>query len=316
MNVLGLILLLGIGLVIGWGMLSVHTYLMLTRPPRRTYGWAVARSLPGDPSELRLPDPHARHEVAWSEWTFRAGTLTGEGDGGLELPVWDIAGLDPSGPTVILTHGWSDSRVVMLGSGRVAAALPVVSRLIVWDLPGHGEARGRCSLGLTESGALRALVERIAERDRRVVLWGFSLGARISIEAASSNRAVEGLIAEAPYVLPRTPALNVLRHRGLPYRANLGPALAAVGVRRGAGPGLAGGGGRVRLDASRLDCRLLVIHGRADLVSPIEDGRRLAASARDGRIDEIEGGQHQSLWFSAETSAAATESLRRFLASR
>jgi pimeloyl-ACP methyl ester carboxylesterase len=297
-DVIGLFILLGVGLAAGWVMLVAQTVISLTRPTRRTYGWAVARSLPGDPSELRLPGRPENEEIKWSRWAFNSG--------GRELPVWDITGLDAAGPVAILTHGWGDSRTVMLGSGRIGAALPWVSRLIVWDMPGHGDAPGRCSLGLREPGALRALIERVADAGQPVVLWGFSLGARVSIHAAESNPAVRAVIAEAPYLLPARPARNVLRLRGLPYRSNLPPALMLLGLT----------GARAReLDACALRCPLLVIHGVDDAVSPIEDGRRLAAGATQGRLVEISGGNHQTLWFAPETAGLASQALREFLSS-
>lgn len=276
---------------------------MLTRPPRRTYGWAVSRSLPGDPSELRLPGMRVDDGLKWSSWTVRAGAL--------DAPVWDIEGLNREGPTVILTHGWGDSRVTMLGSGRVAAAIPLVSRLLMWDLPGHGEAPGSCSHGRTEPVALRAIIERVAESGRSVVLWGFSMGARISIDAARGNASVLAVIAEAPYILPRTPAMNVLRLRGLPHRTNLTPSLWLISMMHGRPPGLAGSA--CALDPSSLAQPLLVLHGTADAVSPLDDGRTVARLAPKGIIAEITLGQHQSLWFDPRTSADAASALAGFL---
>ncbi|MFN7020778.1 MAG: alpha/beta hydrolase [Phycisphaerales bacterium] len=303
MEVIGLLILLGFGLALGWALLVVFTCRMLTRPVRRTYGWAVSRSLPGEPSELRLPGTREDDGLKWSSWSVRTGKS--------DYPVWDVEGLNREGPTVILTHGWGDSRVTMLGSGRVAAAIPLVSRLLLWDLPGHGEAPGSCSLGLKEPAALRAIIERVAERGRPVILWGFSLGARISINAARDNPSVLGVIAEAPYILPRTPALNVLRLRGLPYRTSLTPALWLISMMHRRLRGLAGSA--CALDPSTLAQPLLVIHGTADAVSPLDDGRTVASLAPSGRIAEIDRGRHQSLWLDPRTSEDAASVLACFL---
>lgn len=301
MNFLGLAILLSVGLLLGWLALTVHTAWTLIFPPRRTYGWAVARNFPGDPSELRLANTPPESRLNWSAWSLRTG--------GIDLPVWEIDGLNHDGPVVILTHGWSDSRVTMLASGRAAALLPVVSRLVLWDLPGHGDApRGtRCGLGdQREVAALLALIERIDAGPRGVVLHGFSLGARISVLAACRRNDVVAVIAEAPYRHPSTPAHNVLRMRGLPYRTNLPPAMTLIRM-------LARSEWASPLSAEHLKCPLLVIHGTDDVVSPIEDGRALARTAEHSRLASIEGARHQSMWFDDQTAPTAAASVREFL---
>jgi pimeloyl-ACP methyl ester carboxylesterase len=313
-NVPGLLNLLAVGLALGWAALVIYTTHVLARPPRRTYGWAVARGLPGDPAELHLPGQSAQSPVRWSEWTIRSR--------GLDLPVWDVTGLNPDGPVVVLTHGWADSRVVMLGSGRVAAALPLVSRLVLWDMPGHGDAPGHSTLGAHEPDDLRAIIDRVADGVRPLVLWGFSLGARVSIRAATDHTPVAGVIAEAPYLLPWTPARNVLDLRGLPYRSNLPPAMLILGFLNGRGgqwwprrtPAVAAPPhSRDALDATPLRCPLLVIHGDADAISPSHDGRTLASQAPHGEFALIPGGEHQTLWRQPETVGAATAALSGFL---
>src|SRR5262249_38296638 len=159
----------------------------------------------------------------WTAWTCRWR--------GLDLPVWDVEGDRPDGPIFILSHGWGDSRVGALT--RTPSLAAFASRLILWDMPGHGEARGACTLGLEEVGALFRLIEPI---DKPVVLYGWSLGADVSIAAATVSPSVTGVIAEAPYRLPRTPARNVLRTFGLPWRINLPLALGLLGIRWGVGP--------------------------------------------------------------------------------
>jgi len=294
-DVLGLLILLTIGLALGWAILVIFTAWTLAHPARRTYGWAVSRALPGDPSEL------TNANLEWCSWVFRAR--------GLDLPVWEITGHDPMGPVVILTHGWGDSRVSMLGSGRVEGVLPAVSRLIVWDLPGHGDAPGWCTLGIHEPEMLKELIERVGGGDRPMVVWGFSLGARVSVLASANNQSVLGVVAEAPYLLISTPARNVLRLRGLPYRFNLWPALWLI--RQCAGKSMASV--RSPLSAEKLEVPLLVLHGEGDLIAPIEDGRELAAGTRAGQLVVIDGGAHQSMFYDERTKDTARHELRRFL---
>jgi uncharacterized protein len=279
--VLGLLFLLLIGLLLLWLSLVAWTAWMLSHPPRRTYAAAVSRGLPGTPEELRPPR-------SFDEWTFLAPAG--------EMPAWDIAGDDRAGPVIVLTHGWASSRVGMLP--RAAGLAPLASRLILWDLPGHGEAQGRCSLGCAEAAALVSLLDVARERAGAgpLVLYGASLGAGVSLEVASRRADVAAVIAEAPYRFRETPARNVLVARGLPHRFTLGAALwlARCSVFD-----------RVR-DAGAVRCPVLVLHGSGDAVSSAEDGQAIAGTAVRGTFFDVAGAGHNDLWTThAETSASA-----------
>ncbi|MGH7130582.1 MAG: alpha/beta hydrolase [Phycisphaerales bacterium] len=274
-----LALLLLEGLVFSWAALVLYTGWILTHPPRRSRGWAVARSLPSDPAELT---PSRAFEA--DDRAILAG---------LRCPVWHVPGDDPAGPVVIVSHGWGESRVH--GLARLAALLPSASRVILWDMPGHGDAAGRCHLGRLEPELLRALIDSAVgpPPTGRVVLYGSSLGAGVSIAAAASDARVIGVIAEAPYRLPQTPASNMLRIRGLP---NLGSVRAAMTLLGGvAWQHSAGPFDRAAI-ASRVTAPLLVIHGDLDHVCPPADGAAIAQDAPTGEWMSIPGAAHLNLW--------------------
>lgn len=293
----GLLILLAAGLLLLWAGVVVYTAWLLTHPPRRTYAWAVSRGLPGDPGEMTPP-------MSFTAWTCRSG--------GVDLPAWTIEGKRADGPVIVITHGWADSRIVMLE--RAAALVEVARQVVVWELPGHGEAGGACTLGARESVHLRAVVEAV-RGDARVVLYGFSLGAGVSIVAAAELGAsrLSGVIAEAPYRIPATPARNVLRLRGLPYRSTLGPALLLA--RSKAGRDLAPGVFDRVAWAARMpkSVPLLVLHGDADAVCPLDDARAIASAAPAGRLVVVAGGDHQGLWSTPSTREACVAAVREFV---
>lgn len=294
----GFIALLAIGLAILWLLGVITTAWRLTHPNRRTYAFMLRRGLPGDPGELP-GEPRA-----FTNWTLTSR--------GRELPVWDIKGDDPAGPPVILTHGWGNSRYDALL--RLAPFLPRVSRVIMWDQPGHGDAPGTCDLGVGEAQDLAALIERI-DADR-VVLFGWSLGAGVSIAAAASKpERIVAVLAQAPYRLAYTPAKGVLSEAALPWRATLWPAMMLIGlVRRRK---LTWAGQWPCFDraayAAKLNAPLLVIHGEQDRVCPLEDGRSIAESAPDGRLVVLPGAAHNGLWANPETKAALEREIGAFL---
>lgn len=299
MDLLGLALILLVGFLVGVALLAVYTVRTLSRPPRRGYAYALARNLPADPRELRFLDPAGggaeRLGAAFEQFTFRSR--------GVDLPVWDIRGCSDDGPTIILAHGWGDSRVVSLC--RAPTLLRLSRRLILWDLPGHGDtsATTRCSLGMHEPDDLAALIETVA--DRPLILYGHSLGAGVSIEAAArlGPGVVAGVIAEAPYSSPDTPARNVMRLARLPYRLNLPLAMAVL---------------RPRFDrtarAADLRVPLLVIHGDSDLVCPVEDARAIAAAA-NATLVVVPGGGHVDLFTNDALRPQTEAAITAFLAS-
>lgn len=306
---MGLLLLLLVGLLLLWAATVAWTAWLLTHPPRRTLAWAISRGVPADPSQLPRPRD-------LRQWTFRTR--------GLDLPVWDVQGDDPAGPVVVMTYGWSDSRIGALR--RLEAVAPVASRLIVWEQEGHGDPHdvpGLCRLGTREPDDLCALLEQVDDGGRGVVLFGWSLGAGASIVAAARQgvrERIRAVIAEAPYRFAPTPARNVLRLRGMPWRATLMPAMGVIGLVQRLAPNWGTGPAFDRAaHAARLACPLLVLHGTDDEVCPIEDGRAIAAAAPTlphhphGRIVEIDGGRHNSLWTDERHRARAEAAVREFV---
>lgn len=311
-RVTGLLIILLEGFAVLYVVVTWMFVRRLRRPPRRTYASAVSRGRPGDPGELPTPR-------AFRAWTFRVTTSGARVWRDTELPVWEIDGDDPSGPVVIMSPGWGDSRVGALA--RVPALAPVCSRIIAWDPPGQGEAPGLCPLGTREHEAIVELVDRALEpasgeapAARGVVLYGWSLGAGNSIVAAANAepaRRILGVIAEAPYRLPWTPAFNVTRLAGMPYRLNGPVAFALMGVRLGVGPTWRGFDRAEH--AARLRVPLLVLHGDADPVCPIDDGREIAHAAARGRIIETPAAAHNDLWTDDRFATRCAEAVQTFI---
>lgn len=288
LDVGGLAALFGTGLGVVAAASVWFTMHRLRHPPRRTNAHAVSRGAPSDPGELSEP-------IAFETRVIELG------DAAVEL--WEIAGAAPAGPVVIVTPGWGDSKIGALA--RLEALTPWASRVVAWDPPGLGATPGVCGLGVTETALVRRLTERYAG-ERGVVLYGWSLGGGVSVAAANDAR-VLGVIAEAPYREARTPARNVLRGAGLPYRFNLPVAMWLLGLRLGVGAGWRGYD-RGNL-AAHVRGALLVLHGSRDVVSPIEDGVAIAGAAPGGVLAEIRGGGHNDLWSDPAWRAVCREAV-------
>ena len=276
---LGLAQLLAIGLGVSIVGMIVYTAYLLTHPHRRTYAWAVHRQQAGDPGELDEPLVYESREIDSEKGA---------------IPIWDIEGRDPNGPIVLMAHGWGSSRQGSLK--RVSAIIDDVSRIIVWDLPGHGEAPGNARMGSDEHTLASSIVESLGELDRDLFLFGWSMGAGISLAlcAQDPDNHIKGVICESIYNRPDTPARAVLALRGMPHRFNLSPALALLGLRLGVGVKWRG----FDRDQIARDVRVpvLLLHGDQDPVSPIGDAILVRDAAPDAELCSIEGGGHNNLW--------------------
>lgn len=288
---LGLLALLVSGLFVAVVLAAGLVYSGLTRPPRKTLAWAIARSRPSDPAALGL-----RFET----WAFRSR--------GMDLPAWDVTGQDPAGPVVVVTHGWGDSRLGSLS--RLPSIAPHASRVVLWDLPGHGEAAGWCTLGLREPDDLRALLDHL-RTDRPVVLVGVSLGAGVSLVVAREPSTISGVIIEGAYRLARTPARSVLRLASMP--AGLALALALMGVSLCARRSWRGFDRASH--AAKVHVPLLVLHGDSDEICPPEDARAIASSAPCATLAMIPGAGHNNLWTDPSFSRACAAVVATFIRS-
>ncbi|MFN0010276.1 MAG: alpha/beta hydrolase [Phycisphaerales bacterium] len=317
MDWIGLAQVLALGLALVWAMTAARIAWVLTRPPRRTLAFAVSRGWAPSPQDVpaTLGGPRG-----FEEWLLRLR--------GRDLPVWDIPGDGgPGAPIVIFTHGWAESR--LHGLWRLEAWLPAASRIVLWDLPGHGEAPGTCRLGSDEHLDLLALVDRVLGDEGRdgpgitnpppIILHGFSLGAGVSIVAAAvaGPERVAAVVAEAPYGVPQTPARAVMHHAGLGLPLARAAAQGLLGLVWGEGLWWATAARAPRFDrgawAARLKVPLLVLHGQADQICPPDDGRAIAGGAKDGRFVALSDAAHLDLWMAPQPRAACIRAVRDFI---
>ena len=303
---LGLAALLASGAALYLAALTLFTLAGLRKPRRRTYAYAVARGIPGEPAELDRPAPF--ETIPISTGPITTDRLSAQ----RTVNAWSITGDNPKGPTIIATHGWGASRIDMLS--RFEALRPHASRVILWDLPGHGESPGACTLGAREPDALLRVIQTIArgsdDTPAHIVLYGYSLGAEVTLKAIAQldrtdfdqtdldRSVIEGVILEAPYRHGITPARAVLAASGFPRLLNLPLAMGLGSLLNRQPPNERWHDLAARYAeplAGPLALPLLVIHGDADTISPPADGEAIAQAGR-GTLTMVPDAGHKDLF--------------------
>lgn len=172
------------------------------------------------------------------------------------------------------------------GNGETIGAIwPIIrdfrppdAALLVVDYPGYGASGGRATeAGIYEAGALayRALASRPGVDPKRIYVYGRSLGSAVATRTAADFPAA-GLILESPFTSARDMAARTYR---------IFP-LSLV---------------RLRLNnvetIRQVHCPVLVFHGTADRLVPMEMGRRVAEAAPEQKeFVMIEGAGHNETY--------------------
>ncbi|MBI1371259.1 MAG: alpha/beta fold hydrolase [Phycisphaera sp.] len=264
---------------------------VMTHPPRRTAGAAVAQGLPLDPGDAGLD----------------YGTITFTDATGVEIEAWSVRGGDDDGPIVVMLHGWGDSRIGMLLWYETVA--PGAARLVMFDQRGHGDSpHPRYGWSDTERVDVLRLVDKLCERDasarlgsvskrgaglgaraQPIVLMGFSMGAATAIDAAvvAGPEKVTAVIADSPFRHVDVVTARMVRAQRLPARPWVWVSMLWLAMR----------GAHVRRwdtadRAAAMTQPLLILHGTEDRVTPPTDAQSIAEAAPQARVVEFPDAGH------------------------
>ncbi|MDX1502763.1 MAG: alpha/beta fold hydrolase [Thermoanaerobaculia bacterium] len=185
----------------------------------------------------------------------------------------------PGAPLAVLFfHGNGENLETMRRSGLTADLARLDGHLLAVEYPGYGDSPGRPSERSLTAAAVAASAW-LAERHRgsRQAVVGWSLGAGVASRLLDEG---PGPFAGGVLLSPWTSLPEVARRHFPGF-------LVALLVSE-------------RYDsvaaAARLPGPILVIHGVADRIIPVEQGRRLAAELGErGRLVEVPGAGHNDL---------------------
>lgn len=138
---------------------------------------------------------------------------------GMQIAGWWIPAersIGPSGPTVVLVHGWGSNKSGMLA---IAEVLHAEYNLVLPDLRNHGQSSsGTTTQGVLEQQDLRAIVDWLVEAKgpEQIALLGSSMGGATSAALARTDRRIDALILDSTHATLANAAAARLAVSGYP----------------------------------------------------------------------------------------------------
>ncbi len=262
---------------------------------------AVAAGAPVPIGDAQMLFPPRRPPLA--AWT-RPGieTFTVSAADGTPLRGWILRGRRDA-PWLLMDYGNASSMENML-----PLATWFVQRLgyttVMWDYRGYEFSGGSIGALASRDDALRVFDAVRARSHGRPFVYGLSYGTTIAVHMAAL-RPVRALVLHAP-PSDATTEVFAVRDRFFPWPVNR---LRPVPNRSL----------RIALDEAReiarVDAPLIVLHGDADTLIPIAQGRAVerAARSRDKRFVVVPGARHNDVFYA---NTPAGDAIAAFLAAR
>ena len=235
--------------------------------------------------------PRCDHRDDPAAWGLRCEDVTLRTPDGLRLEAWLARGEGRS--AVIVLHGHGGNRYTSIA---YASCLFPRFTVILPDFRGHGDSEGRhTSIGYHERQDVIAAAEYLhGQGYDRIGVLGVSMGAATAILAAAESPLIDAVAADSGFAMLRLAVAEGARQMG--YPKPLVRLLAHLACRASAW--------RLRhpMDAvdplhqvGRIAPRpLLLIHGEADGLIPVDSAHRLYAAA----------GEPKELWILPEVGHA------------
>lgn len=182
-------------------------------------------------------------------------------------------------PAVITTHGYSANRSDIIERTVAVARAGFVAFSFDWRASGESEG-GICTGGLSEQSDLRAALDIVAglpEIDPdRIAIYGFSIGAVISIIVAAADPRIRAVVADSPFVSLREMTKHIFRRQLIPPFVYLTAANRVFRDRYGAGMDA--------IDTAAVAAKiaprpLLIIYGKRDWVIPPQHSQKVFEAA-------------------------------------
>jgi pimeloyl-ACP methyl ester carboxylesterase len=259
---------------------------------------AVGAPIPIGDAQLLFP-PERPQLAAWN----RPGveTFSVRAADGTTLRGWILRGRRDA-PWLLIDYGNASSMQTMFPLATWFARLGYTT--VMWDYRGYEFSGGNIDALASRDDAMRVFDAVRARSNGAPFVYGLSYGTTIAVHVAAS-RSVRALVLHAPPSDAMTEAIAV-RDRFFPWPVNRLRPMPTRSL-------------RIALDEAREIARvtapLMVLHGDADALIPISQGRAVerAAGSPDKRFFVVRGARHGDVFY-AKTPAG--DAIAAFLAAR
>lgn len=150
------------------------------------------------PKELKWLLPNGSDPAAYG---LQATTLSVQTPDGLRLQaLLTVSNTDTTKATVVILHGISACKEVNFQRARLLADQGFASLLL--DLRAHGSSEGQyCTFGYHEKNDLKVVADTLSKRfpDRKIGIWGASLGGAVALQAMGADERFQFGIIESTF---------------------------------------------------------------------------------------------------------------------
>jgi len=210
-----------------------------------------------------------------------------DGPSGKRLHAWFIP-VDTEAPAVVVLHGWGGNATDML---PIAPGINSVGfHALFLDARTHGLSDNEDFMSMPRFAEdLDTALAWLHARDdvTTVGVIGHSVGAAAAILAASRDTTIDAVVAVASFAHPEE-----LMWRAIPYPAPVKWTLLRI-IRRMIGVSFDDIAPRNRIGEVKVP--VLLLHGDADEVVPVEDALSLHEHLPSSRLITVPGGKHSDL---------------------
>lgn len=238
--------------------------------------------------DIATDDALAARESNMSDCTA-PGAAPGDAlvsDDGVRLAGWYLpsaSGSGPGGPTVVLSHGWNDSKSGMLED------VPFFHdryNLVLFDYRNHNQsADGQITQGIREQRDLAAVIDWLVatKAPERIVVWGQSMGAHTAINVVADDSRVDAIILDSVHARVQVPMVNRIRSAGYPF-GEVGYLAVVAGAWLRTGVNVLADDPITAIDD--LGSRpVLILHAGSDDTIPVSDVEELRDTAMSAGVD-------------------------------
>jgi pimeloyl-ACP methyl ester carboxylesterase len=185
----------------------------------------------------------------------------------------------PTGPTVVLVHGWGSNKSAMLDR---AALLHDRYNLLLVDLRNHGQSEDAATTqGVREADDVHAIIDWLerSKAPERIALFGVSMGGVTALNEADADERIDAVVVESTHATIANAAQARIEEAGYPLSL-LGSWAVLLGTLARTGQDVSSADAVQAI--TRLDERpVLIISGGQDRTIGSNAAQELAAAAEE-----------------------------------